>query len=104
MSQIYTTVQLRLYKQHDMDLMKYDSKILSEELRNSLIALSKGETYVFNVPKPIVATDDIPEQVLLQFLLNTEEDISAIEYLKQIPAPKTSQFLKDMLRNNLELK
>lgn len=92
------TIQLHLYKTHDIDLMQYDFKILAQEISNLITAYSEGKPYTVNISTKNIATKDIPEELVLKFELSK----TVTEWLKRIAPQKRSSFIKELIRNNFK--
>ncbi len=97
-------VTIRLYRQHDMDLISLynmkDFKFL-KKMKSALIAYSKKEDYPINIPSFRVVPGYIKYITVMHIKLDEKKDAEAIKVLTSMKPGLRNSFLKAMFRNYL---
>lgn len=96
---------LRLYRQHDMDLVGLylnPNYRLGRVIKEALKSYIKGDMYTIDVPQETELPADIKRRYQLQIFLHDEKDADIIEWLKQTTKGQRNSLIKNITRQYLK--
>lgn len=97
---------MRLYRQHDMDLVglyRTEGFKFQKQVKAALKAHARNEEYRIEQPKsPKIKEGYVPKTVLMHIYLDNTNDIEAITVLKTIRVGYRNAFLKAIVRKYLD--
>lgn len=98
-------VTLRLYRQHDLDLItlyRHPSFSLPNAIKRSLLAYVRKEQLTIKQPEPYkISNDKISKTVQMHIYLDKEDDKDVINWLKQTKEGYRNSVLKNIIRGYL---
>lgn len=98
-------VTLRLYRQHDLDLItlyRHPSFSLANAIKRSLFAYVRKEQLTIKQPEPYqISNDKISKTVQMHIYLDTEIDKDIITWLKKTKEGYRNSVLKNIIRGYL---
>ena len=98
-------ITMRLYRQHDMDLLNiYYNKAFpfTTEIKNALRAYKEKQDYKIPVNNiPIQFKGYVKSHILIHINLNPKKESDIIELLSQIQARQRNAFIKAVLRQSM---
>ena len=97
---------MRLYRQHDMDLVglyRTEGFKFQKQVKAALKAHAKNEEYRIEQPKTAKIKEGyVPKTILMHIYLDSTNDIDAITVLKTIRVGYRNAFLKAIVRKYLD--
>ena len=97
---------MRLYRQHDMDLVglyKTEGFKFQKQVKAALKAYVRNETYKIEQPKnPVIKKGYVAKVTLLHIYLDNKEDADVINTLNTIRVGYKNAFLKAIVRKYLD--
>lgn len=98
-------VTLRLYRQHDLDLItlyRHPSFSLANAMKKALFAYVRKEPLIIKQPTPYeVSNDKISKTIQMHISLDAEMDKDIIQWLKQTKEGYRNSVLKNIIRGYL---
>lgn len=98
-------VTLRLYRQHDLDLItlyRHPSFSLPNAIKRSLLAYVRREQLAIKQPEPYeISNDKISKTIQMHIYLDAETDNDVIQWLKKTKEGYRNSVLKNIIRGYL---
>ena len=98
-------VMLRLYRQHDMDLVGLHlnpNYKLGKTIKEALKSYIKGNIYDMQMPEEEILPNEIRRVYQIQIFLHDEKDKETIEWLKETTKGQRNSLIKNITRQYLK--
>ena len=95
-------VMLRIYRQHDMDLVGlhlHSSFMLGRAFKQALIAYVRGEIFKIDIPEPEELPNEIRHSYQIQIFLDDEKDKDIIDWIKTTNSGQRNSLIKNIFRS-----
>lgn len=95
-------VMLRIYRQHDMDLVGlhlHSSFMLGRAIKQALIAYVRGEVFKIDIPTEEELPNEIRRVYQIQIFLDNVKDKDIIDWLKTTNQGQRNSLIKNIFRS-----
>lgn len=99
---IYLKVMLRIYRQHDMDLVGlhlHSSFMLGRAIKQALMAYVRGEVFKIDTPTEEELPNEIRRVYQIQIFLDDVKDKDVIDWLKTTNPGQRNSLIKNIFRS-----